>query len=134
MELPVGIEPTTKTETLAATWYHCYKHTSVLRTNSSRQTHTTLIMDNGKVTALTLLDLSAAFDSINHTILMDLLSLWILWYCVFGVALSWFKFILVVDTRELRLWAVFHQHLIFHVVFLRVQFWDCYFLHCTQFH
>ena len=36
----------------------------------------TLNMDNGKVTALTLLNLSAAFDNINHTILMDHLSLW----------------------------------------------------------
>ena len=36
----------------------------------------TLNMNNGKVTALTLLNLSAAFDASNHTILMDHLSLW----------------------------------------------------------
>ena len=48
----------------------------------------TLNMDNGKVTALTLLDLSAAFDTINHSILMDRLSVW---YGVSGIALSWFR-------------------------------------------
>ena len=41
--------------------------------------------DNGKVTAVTLLDLSAAFDIINHTILIDSLSLW---YGVSDVALK----------------------------------------------
>ena len=48
----------------------------------------TLNMDNGRVTALTLLDLSAAFDKINHSILMDRLSVW---YGVSGRALSWFR-------------------------------------------
>ena len=35
----------------------------------------TLNMDTGKVIALTLLDLSAAFDTINYTVLMDRLYL-----------------------------------------------------------
>ena len=48
----------------------------------------TLNMDNGRVTALTLLDLAAAFDTINHSILMDRLSVW---YGVSGIALSWFR-------------------------------------------
>ena len=45
-------------------------------------------MDAGKVTALTLLDLSAAFDTLDHTILLSRLDDW------FGVtekALNWFK-------------------------------------------
>ena len=45
-------------------------------------------MDKGKVTGLTLLDLSAAFDTIDHNILMKCLSMW------FGIsctALSWFS-------------------------------------------
>ena len=46
-----------------------------------------LNIDNGKVTALTLLDLSAAFDTIDHDILITRLSTW---YGISGTALSWF--------------------------------------------
>ena len=45
----------------------------------------TLNIDKGKVTALTLL--SAAFDTIDHAILIKRLSLW---YGISGTALSWF--------------------------------------------
>ena len=44
--------------------------------------------DSGKVTALTLLDLSAAFDTIDHTILPSRLDDW---FGVTGKALNWFK-------------------------------------------
>ena len=43
-------------------------------------------MGQGKVTALTLLDLSAAFDSIDHTILLDRLRGW---FGIEGVTLKW---------------------------------------------
>ena len=46
-----------------------------------------LNIDNGKVTVLTLLDLSAAFDTIDHNILITRLSTW---YGISGTALSWF--------------------------------------------
>lgn len=43
-------------------------------------------MDKGKVTALTLLDLSAAFDTIDHPILLDRLESW---FGITGLALDW---------------------------------------------
>ena len=45
-------------------------------------------MDNGKVTALTLLDLSAAFDTIDHSILLQCLHRY---FGISGPALRWFK-------------------------------------------
>ena len=47
----------------------------------------TLNIDKGKVTVLTLLDLSAAFDTIDHNILIKRLSLW---YGISSTALNWF--------------------------------------------
>ena len=45
-------------------------------------------MDAGRITALTLLDLSAAFDTINHTIILSRLNDW---FGITGKALNWFK-------------------------------------------
>jgi hypothetical protein len=45
-------------------------------------------MDKGKVTALTLLDLSAAFDTIDHCILLQRLQKW---YGFSGMTLQWLK-------------------------------------------
>ena len=46
------------------------------------------LMDAGKVTALTSLDLSAALDTIDHTILLRRLDDW---FRVTGKALNWFS-------------------------------------------
>ena len=57
-------------------------------------------MDDGRVKALTLLDLSAAFDTIDPTILLRRLSNW------FGVsekALDWFKSYLTGRSQRIRL-------------------------------
>ena len=45
-------------------------------------------MDNGKVTALTLLDISAAFDSIDHLTLLQRLQRH---FSISGPALPWYK-------------------------------------------
>ena len=45
-------------------------------------------MDDGRVTTLTLLDLSAAFDTIHHTILLKRLGDW---FGMSGNLLDWFK-------------------------------------------
>ena len=55
-------------------------------------TETTLLkvilnMDEGRVTALTLLDLSAAFDTLDHSSVTNLLSTW---YGIDDIALDWF--------------------------------------------
>jgi len=42
-------------------------------------------METGKVTAVTLLDLSATFDTINYSVLLDRLSDW---YGIAGTALT----------------------------------------------
>ena len=45
-----------------------------------------LNIDNGKVTAFILLDLSAAFDTIDHDILITRL---LTWYGISGTTMSW---------------------------------------------
>ena len=57
-------------------------------------------MDDGRVTALTLLDLSAAFDTIGNTILLRRLGDW---FGVNGKALDWFKSYLTGRSRRIKL-------------------------------
>ena len=57
-------------------------------------------MDDGRVTALTLLDLSAAFDTIDHTILLSRLGNW---FGVSGEALDWFKSYLTGRSQRIKL-------------------------------
>ena len=65
-------------------------------------------MDNGKVTALTLLDLSAAFDTIDHSILLQRL------HRYFGIsspALQWFKSFYQTDIKVLTYLAHYLAHI-----------------------
>ena len=57
-------------------------------------------MDDGRVTALTLLDLFAAFDTIDHTILLRRLGNW---FGVSGKALDWFKSYLTGRSQRIKL-------------------------------
>ena len=59
-----------------------------------------MAMDKGQVTALTLLDLSAAFDTIDHPILMDRLQSW---FGFSGLALDWFLSYLSNRSQQVRL-------------------------------
>ena len=58
-----------------------------------------LNMAKGSVTALTLLDVSAAFDTINHTILLDRLNVY---YGISELALGWFKSYLSGRTHSVK--------------------------------
>jgi len=57
-------------------------------------------MDKGKVTALTLLDLSAAFDTIDHAILLNRLHKW---FGISGLALDWLSSYLSDRTQQIKL-------------------------------
>ena len=57
-------------------------------------------MDDARVTALTMLDLSAAFDTINHTILLKRLGNW---FGVSGKALDWFNLYFTGRSERIKL-------------------------------
>ena len=57
-------------------------------------------LDKGHVTALTLLDLSVAFDTIDHNTLTNRLAEW---YGVSGMALAWFKFYLCGRHQKIKI-------------------------------
>ena len=57
-------------------------------------------MDDGRVTALTFLDLSAAFDTIDHTVLLRRLDDW---FRVTGKALDWFRSYLTGRCQRIKL-------------------------------
>ena len=58
-----------------------------------------LNMAKGSVTALTLLDLSVMFDTIDHTILLDRLNVY---YGISELALAWFKSYLSGRTHSVK--------------------------------
>ncbi len=64
------------------------------------QNDTLVAMDKGKVTALTLLDLSAAFDTIDHGILLGRLQNW---FGISGLAHSWLSSYLSDRSQQVKL-------------------------------
>ena len=77
-------------------------------TNSFIHNDFTLNMDKGKVTALTLLDLSAAFDTIDYNILIKCLSIW---YGIWGTAVSWFSSFLTDRYQRVKIANCFSEAL-----------------------
>ena len=59
-----------------------------------------LNMDTGKVTAVTFLDLSAAFDTIDYSILLDSLSDW---NVISGTALTWILLFLIIGFQSIQI-------------------------------
>ena len=81
--------------------YHsAYKNFHSSETASKIHNDILSSMNNGKVTALTLLDLFAAFDTIDHTILLGRLNEW---FGVTGKALDWLKSYLTGRCQRLKL-------------------------------
>ena len=69
-----------------------------------------LNMSEGSTTALTLLDLSAAFDTINHSILFHRLHDC---YGINGLALSWFESYLSDRTQSVKVGSVLSHPMVF---------------------
>ena len=75
------------------------KHHSTESALLNIQIYILLNMAKGSVTALTLLDLSTAFDTIDHTILLDRLNVY---YGFSELALGWFKSYLSGRTHSVK--------------------------------
>jgi len=65
-----------------------------------------LPMDTGKVTAPTLLDLSAAFDTIDCSVLLDRFSDW---YGISGIALTWIRSFLINRFQSIKIRTCFSK-------------------------
>ena len=72
-------------------------HTSLQYYTVISQNDIALSVDSGKAVALTLLDLSAAFDTIDHSLLYDCLHDW---FGLDGTVLSWIKSYLSNKTKN----------------------------------
>ena len=83
-------------------------------------------MDNGKVTTLTLLDLSAAFDTIDHSILLQRLHRY---FGISGPALRWFKSFLSDRYQSINISGTLSSHLECHKDPSLALFCSTYMLH-----
>ena len=86
-------------------------------------------MGRGNVTALTLVDLSAAFDTIDHKLLLDRLEEW---FGIRGDALRWVGSYLSDRCQLISIQASFLYQCPLYMVSLKVLFLGPYFLYYIQ--
>ena len=77
-------------------------------------------MDRGEVTSLILLDLSAAFDTVDHSILLTRLQNW---FGLDGLSLDWFTSISHLALRQSQSMIPSLHSLLFPVVYPRFRTW-----------
>ena len=87
------------------------KHHSTERALLNIQNDILLNMAKGAVTALTLLDLSATFDTIGHTIILDRLNVY---YGISELALGWFKSYLSGRTHSVKVRSTLSHPAVLH--------------------
>ena len=78
-----------------------------------------LVMDRGEVTSLILLNLSAAFDTVNHSILLTRLQNW---YGLDGLSLDWFSSYLSLRSQAVLINDSISAFLLFPVVYPKVPY------------
>ena len=88
-----------------------------------------LLLSHGEATALVLLDLSAAFDTIDHSTLLSCLQDW---FGVGGSALKWFSSYLSKHYQSVKIGSTLSDLQNYCLEFLRVLFWVLCFSLCTH--